>query len=158
MVTPAGGLACHVDAMRFIDHVPQSEYPAGALAAAVYITSGIRGMERGSVSMDRDARRQRRAVRHGAAAPRRSAARLHHVALPVRGGPLAAGSTIIASMIGGLEFYEEPPVLRFFGGKMKTKGRLGRGAGGGVREGLRPGVLEPRRMPFCPTRDRIGLC
>jgi len=28
VVTPAGGLACHVDAMRFIDHVPQSEYPA----------------------------------------------------------------------------------------------------------------------------------
>ena len=27
---------------------------AGALGAAVYITSGIRGMERGSVSMDRD--------------------------------------------------------------------------------------------------------
>jgi tryptophanase len=25
-------------------------------------------------------------------------------------------------MIGGLEFYEEPPVLRFFGGKMKPKG------------------------------------
>jgi hypothetical protein len=56
VVTPAGGLACHVDAMRFIDHVPQSEYPAGALAAAVYIASGIRGMERGSVSMDRDAK------------------------------------------------------------------------------------------------------
>src|ERR1017187_3175284 len=54
VVTPAGGLACHVDAMRFIDRVPQSEYPAGALAAAVYIASGIRGMERGSVSMDRD--------------------------------------------------------------------------------------------------------
>jgi len=55
VVTPAGGLACHVDAMRFIDHVPQSEYPAGALAAAMYIASGARGMERGSVSMDRDA-------------------------------------------------------------------------------------------------------
>ena len=47
VVTPPGGLACHIDAMRFIDHVPQSEYPAGALGAAVYITSGIRGMERG---------------------------------------------------------------------------------------------------------------
>src|SRR5271157_1924680 len=31
VVTPPGGLACHVDAMRFIPHVPQSEYPAGAL-------------------------------------------------------------------------------------------------------------------------------
>jgi tryptophanase len=44
-----------VDARRFIPQVPQSMYPAGALAAAVYLVSGVRGMERGSVSMDRDA-------------------------------------------------------------------------------------------------------
>ena len=28
-VTPPGGLAGHVDAMKFIPHVPQSAYPAG---------------------------------------------------------------------------------------------------------------------------------
>ena len=28
-------------------------------------------------------------------------------------------------MIGGLEFYEEPPVLRFFAGKMHPKGTWG---------------------------------
>ena len=41
--------------MRFIDRMRQSEYPAGALAAAMFIASGACGMERGSVSMDRDA-------------------------------------------------------------------------------------------------------
>ncbi|NMB89496.1 MAG: tryptophanase, partial [Chloroflexi bacterium] len=55
VVTPAGGLACHLDATRFLPHLPQQVYPAGALAAAMYLASGIRGMERGTVSTDRDA-------------------------------------------------------------------------------------------------------
>ena len=54
-VTPPGGLAGHVDATRFLPHIPQSQYIAGALNAAVYLVSGVRGMERGTVSMDRDA-------------------------------------------------------------------------------------------------------
>ena len=53
VVTPPGGLACHVDATRFLPHIPQREYPAGALAAAIYIASGIRSMERGTVSSTR---------------------------------------------------------------------------------------------------------
>jgi tryptophanase len=121
VVTPPGGLACHVDAMRFIDHVPQSEYPAGALAAAVYITSGIRGMERGSVSMDRD--------KDGNDVP--SDMELLRLAVPRRVFTMShyqyAADRLRwlydhRRMIGGLEFYEEPPVLRFFGGKMKPKG------------------------------------
>jgi len=55
VVTPPGGLACHIDAQKFLPDMPQSEYPAGALAAAIYITSGVRSMERGTISMDRDA-------------------------------------------------------------------------------------------------------
>ena len=31
VVTPAGGLGCHINAMEFVDHIPQTEYPAGAL-------------------------------------------------------------------------------------------------------------------------------
>jgi tryptophanase len=104
--------------MRFIDHVPQSEYPAGALAAAVYITSGIRGMERGSVSMDRD--------KDGNDVP--SDMELLRLAVPRRVYTMShfqyAADRLRwlydhRKMIGGLEFYEEPPVLRFFGGKMK---------------------------------------
>ncbi len=54
VVTPAGGLGCHIDAMQFLEHVPQAQYPAGALASAVYIASGVRGMERGTMSEQRD--------------------------------------------------------------------------------------------------------
>ena len=54
VVTPPGGLACHIDAMKFVPHIPQSEYPAGALTAALYIASGVRSMERGTISTDRD--------------------------------------------------------------------------------------------------------
>ena len=121
VVTPPGGLACHLDAMRFIDHVPQSGYPAGALAAAVYITSGIRGMERGSVSMDRDEEgndvpADMELLR--LAVPRRVYTMSHYQYAADRLQWLYSHR----KLIGGLEFYEEPPVLRFFGGKMKPQG------------------------------------
>ena len=54
VVTPAGGLGCHLDARRFLDHVPQTRYPAGALGTALFIASGVRGMERGTLSEQRD--------------------------------------------------------------------------------------------------------
>ena len=53
VITPAGGLGAHLDAMRFLDHLPQERYPAGALASALYIASGVRGMERGTLSEQR---------------------------------------------------------------------------------------------------------
>lgn len=124
VVTPAGGLACHVDAMRFIDHVPQSEYPAGALTAAVYIASGIRGMERGSVSMDRD--EEGRDVPSDLelvrlAVPRRVYTMSHYQYAADRLEWLYKHRR----MIGGLEFCDEPPVLRFFAGRLKPKGDWG---------------------------------
>ncbi len=54
VVTPLGGLATHLDAKLFLPHILQLQYPAGALAAAIYIVSGVRSMERGTISMDRD--------------------------------------------------------------------------------------------------------
>lgn len=49
VVTPPGGLGCHLDAMKFVPHISRNKYPAGALQAAVYIASGARGMERGGI-------------------------------------------------------------------------------------------------------------
>ena len=40
VVMPAGALGCHIDALQFLPHVPQLEYSAGALAAALFIVSG----------------------------------------------------------------------------------------------------------------------
>ena len=47
VVTPAGGLGCHIDADRFVEHLPKEQFRGAALAAAIYIVSGARGMERG---------------------------------------------------------------------------------------------------------------
>src|ERR1035437_465899 len=55
VVTPAGGLGVFIGAGTFLSHVPQAEYPAGALAAAFFLISGVRGMERGTISSVRDA-------------------------------------------------------------------------------------------------------
>ena len=40
VITPPGGLGCHLNAMEFVDHIPQSQYPAGSLASALYLVSG----------------------------------------------------------------------------------------------------------------------
>lgn len=54
IVLPVGGHAVFLDAKRFYDHIPQEQYPAQALAADLYIHSGVRSMERGIVSAGRD--------------------------------------------------------------------------------------------------------
>ncbi len=124
VVTPAGGLACHLDATRFLPHLPQSVYPAGALAAAVYIASGIRGMERGTVSTDRD--EQGNDVM--------ADVELLRLALPRRLYTLSHIEYAVdrlkwlyqhRDLVGGLHFVEEPPVLRFFFGRLAPIGEWG---------------------------------
>lgn len=50
IVVPVGGHAVFLDAKRFMPHIPQNKFPAQALAAAIYVESGVRSMERGIVS------------------------------------------------------------------------------------------------------------
>ncbi len=54
IVEPAGGHAIFLDAKKFYEHIPQEELPAQALAADLYIESGVRAMERGVVSAGRN--------------------------------------------------------------------------------------------------------
>jgi len=54
IVLPIGGHGVFLDAKRFLPHVPQEHYTAQALAAAIYLDSGVRTMERGVVSAGRD--------------------------------------------------------------------------------------------------------
>lgn len=119
VVTPAGGLGCHINAMEFLSHVPQSQYPAGALASALYLVSGVRGMERGTVSEQRDENGNETF----------SNMELLRLAMPRRVFTLSQVNYAIdrirwlyenRKLVGGLTFVEEPPILRFFFGKLAT--------------------------------------
>jgi len=125
VVTPPGGLACHLDAKKFLPHVPQTQYPAGALTAALYITSGIRSMERGTISMDRD--KEGNEVL--------SDLELTRIAIPRRVYTMSHIEYAVdrinwlykhRDLIKGLKFVYEPPVLRFFLGKLEAIDNWGR--------------------------------
>ncbi len=117
VVTPAGGLGCHINAMEFLEHVPQNEYPAGALAAALFVAGGVRGMERGTLSEQRD---------ENGIEPLANM-ELLRLALPRRVFTLSQVKYVIdrlswlyehRKLVGGLKFVEEPKNLRFFFGKL----------------------------------------
>ncbi|MCK6486232.1 MAG: tyrosine phenol-lyase [Phycisphaerae bacterium] len=55
LVRPVGGHGIFLDAARFLPHLPREQFPAQSLAAALYVDSGVRAMERGAVSAGRDA-------------------------------------------------------------------------------------------------------
>jgi tyrosine phenol-lyase len=54
IVLPVGGHGVFLDAKAFLPNIPQEQYPAQALAAALYVDSGVRSMERGIVSAGRN--------------------------------------------------------------------------------------------------------
>ena len=120
MVTPAGGLGAHIDASCFCDHIPQNQYPAGALAAAIYLVSGIRTMERGTMSEQRESDGSEHLAEM----------ELVRMAVPKRVFTLSqmkyAADRIgwlyqNRGLIGGLKFVEEPAVLRFFFGRLAAQ-------------------------------------
>ena len=117
VITPAGGLGCHIDVMRFLDHVPQAQYPAGALASALYIISGIRGMERGTLSEQREPDGTEVFANM----------ELVRLALPRRVFTLSQVMYAVdridwlfqnRKLVEGLVFTEEPEILRFFYGRL----------------------------------------
>lgn len=118
VVTPAGGLGCHVNAMEFVKHIPQGQYPAGALAVALYIASGVRGMERGTLSEQRNP--------DGSEVF--SNMELLRLAMPRRVFTLSQVKYAVdriawlhdnRHLIEGLRFVEEPKNLRFFFGRLE---------------------------------------
>ena len=54
IIRPVGGHGVFLDAKAILPHLPHDQFPAQALTAALYVASGVRGMERGVVSAGRD--------------------------------------------------------------------------------------------------------
>ena len=54
IIRPVGGHGVFLDAKAILPHIPHDQFPAQALTAALYVESGVRGMERGVVSAGRD--------------------------------------------------------------------------------------------------------
>jgi len=118
VVTPAGGLGCHLNANLFLPQIPQQEYPSAALSVALYIAGGIRGMERGTLSEDRNED----------GSEHFSNMELLRLAMPRRVFTLSQVKYVIdriawlyenREMIGGLRFVYEPKILRFFLGRLE---------------------------------------
>ena len=121
VVKPAGGLGAHLNCSEFVPHIPHEKYPAAAVATALYIASGVRGMERGSLSEQREPD----------GTERYAELELMRLAMPRRVFTLSQVKYCAdrikwlydnRELIGGLEWVEEPKVLRFFFGRLKEIG------------------------------------
>jgi tyrosine phenol-lyase len=119
IVVPPGSHAIFLDCKRFLPHIDQDEYPAQALAAAIYIETGVRTMERGNVSKGRNPvngenyRPDLELVR--CTIPRRVYTNSHF-------DYVADGIKRLyekKDRISGLRFVYEPEVLRFFQGRFE---------------------------------------
>ncbi|HZJ00242.1 MAG TPA: tyrosine phenol-lyase [Gemmatimonadaceae bacterium] len=125
VVKPIGGHAVFIDAAHMLPHVPRAEFPAQALAAALYLESGIRSMERGAVSAGRDAAGNNiypalELIR--LTIPRRVYTQAHM-------DVVADAVTAVHSnreKISGLRMIYEPEYLRFFQARFEPVGRTGR--------------------------------
>ena len=118
VITPGGGLGAHLDASEICKHIPQEEYPAGALVCALYLCGGIRGMERGTLSEERNPD----------GSERFASMELVRLAFPRRVFTLSQTEYVIdrvkwlydhRDLIGGLRFVHEPKTLRFFTGRLE---------------------------------------
>lgn len=119
IVQPIGGHAVFLDARRFLPHLTQEQFPAQTLAAALYLDSGVRTMERGIIS----AGRNKITGEH-------NYPKLELVRLTIprrvytdRHMDVVADSVIHLyenrDKISGLKMVYEPPTLRFFNARFE---------------------------------------
>ena len=114
-VVPVGAHAVFLDAKRILPHVPQAEFPAQTLAAALYLAGGVRSMERGIVSGQHGDEPYDGLELVRLTLPRRvyTPEHLAYVAETV------ASVCERADEIPGLQFSYEPEHLRFFLGRFE---------------------------------------
>jgi tyrosine phenol-lyase len=120
IIQPIGGHGVFLDAGRILDHLDQDEFPAQALTAAIYVDSGVRGMERGNVSAGRDPE---------TGGNRRPNLELVRLTIPRRVYTQSHMDVVSESVIAvyenrrsvqGLKFSYEPDSLRFFQARFTT--------------------------------------
>ena len=121
MITPGGGLGAHIDARQVVGHIPSHQYPAGSMVAALYLCGGIRAMERGTLSEERNPDGSERIA----------SVEMVRLAFPRRVFTLSQTEYVIdrvkwlydhRHLIGGLRFVHEPRTLRFFTGRLEPIG------------------------------------
>lgn len=122
IVKPIGGHAVFLDAAAMLPHVPRDQFPAQALAAALYVESGVRAMERGAVSAGRDP---------ATGENRYPKLELVRLTIPRRVYTQAHMDVVTESVIAlfedrdrvhGLRFTYEPEYLRFFQARFEPVG------------------------------------
>jgi tyrosine phenol-lyase len=120
IIQPIGGHGVFLNAGQILSHLPQDEFPAQALAAAIYVDSGVRGMERGNVSAGRDP---------DTGENRHPNLELVRLTIPRRVYTQSHMDVVAESVIQvyenrtsvrGLEFAYEPESLRFFQARFAT--------------------------------------
>jgi len=118
VVTPAGGLGCHLDAKQFLSHLGCEYFQSASLSSALYIVSGVRGMERGTMAEERNPD----------GSEHYSPVELLRLALPRRVFTMSQIKYAVdritwlyenRHLVGGLKWKEEPRILRFFFGKLE---------------------------------------
>ena len=114
IMEPVGGHGVYLDAKRFCSHLSQEEFPAQALAAALYVESGVRSMERGIISAGRN---------KDTGENHKPKLELVRLTIPRRVYTYAHMDVVAKAVISlyekkeeikGLKFVYEPKMLRFF--------------------------------------------
>jgi tryptophanase len=120
IVEPPGAHALFIDAKAMLPHIPPNQYPAQALAVALYLEGGIRGVEIGSVMFGKP-------QPDGSEVP--SAMELVRLAFPRRvytQSHIDYVSEVLAYVsyhrheLAGLEIVHQPPFLRHFSAKFRV--------------------------------------